>query len=80
MGFDAWRGKSAAVLPFVAAAAIPLTFSSINLHETTVAHAYGRELLDNAPPRALIVSLSDTETYTPLDEQAVERVRPTRWS
>lgn len=74
-GFDAWRGKSAAVLPFVAAAVIPLGFSSINLHGTTIAHAYGRQLLENAPPRALIVSLSDTETHVLLYEQAVEHVR-----
>ena len=74
-GFDAWRGKSAAVLPFVAAAVIPLGFSSINLHGTTIAHAYGRQLLENAPPRALIVSLSDTETHVLLYEQAIEHVR-----
>ena len=75
VGFDAWRGRSAVLLPIVAAAAVPLMFSSINLHETTVAHTYGRQLLDNAPPRALIVSLSDTETHVLLYEQAVERVR-----
>src|SRR5262249_26984307 len=35
-GFDAWRGKSAAVLPIVAATAIPLGFSSNNLRQTTI--------------------------------------------
>jgi len=75
VGFDAWRGKSGIVLPIIAAAVVPLSFSSIDLHETTIAHAYARQLLENAPPRALIVSLSDTETHVLLYEQAVERVR-----
>ncbi len=75
VGFDAWRGKSRAVLPIVAAAAVLLNFSSNNLRQTTIAHAYGRQLLENAPPRALIVSLSDTETHVLLYEQAVEHVR-----
>ncbi len=74
-GFDAWRGKSRVLLPFVAAAVIPLGFSSIDLHQTTIAHAYARQALESAPPRALIISLSDTETHVLLYEQAVERVR-----
>jgi hypothetical protein len=74
-GFDAWRGKSAAVLPIIAAALVPLNFASVNLHQTTIAHAYGRQLLESAPPHALIVSLSDTETHVLLYEQAVEHLR-----
>lgn len=76
VGFDSWRGKSAVVLPVVAAAAIPFVISSLSLHETTLARTYGRGLLDSAPPRALIVSLADTETHVLTYEQTVEHLRP----
>lgn len=76
VGFDSWRGKSAVVLPVVAAAAIPFLIASLSLRETTLARTYGRGLLESAPPGALIVSLADTETHVLIYEQAVERVRP----
>ena len=75
VGFDAWRGKSAIVLPVVAAAAIPFVISSVSLHQTSIARTYGRGLLESAPPRALIVSLADTETHVLTYEQAVEHLR-----
>jgi hypothetical protein len=76
VGFDSWRGKSALVLPAVAVAAIPFVISSLSLRETTIARTYGRGLLESAPPRALIVSLADTETHVLIYEQAVEHLRP----
>jgi hypothetical protein len=76
VGFDSWRGKSAVVLPLVAVAAIPFVISSLSLHGTALARSYGRGLLASAPPRALIVSLADTETHVLIYEQAVEHLRP----
>jgi hypothetical protein len=75
VGFDAWRGRSAIVLPVIAAAAIPLVGPSVTLRWTPIAGVYGQELLDGAPPRALIVSLADTETHVMAYTQAVARLR-----
>jgi hypothetical protein len=72
VGFDALSNKWRVILPLAALVGIPTGLSSVNLRHTSIARVYGRQLLESAPPLAIVISFGDTETHLLTYEQAVE--------
>jgi hypothetical protein len=79
LGLQSWSDRWPRLtgpLAVASLAGVFLGFSSVNLRGTTLAGDFGRQLLESSPPRAVVISFSDTETHTLAYAQAVERRRP----